>query len=336
MAEQVIKNPNSIKNLFKEKFSTKLNVIYVNSLKREVNFREVSVAEQKKLSKTIIENETRRDIVYDTQCAIINQLCLEANPEQFRQEAKASVADALDVELQNQKDLVAGSSEYQRFCSNFQKKYIEDYVKSHTFDIYNMTEFDRMRILMQLYQNNYDLNKVSFKCKECGAENEYELDFQEIIDKLNEFDLTDQTYTVEDSNFIYNFTINYPTVRSVSQFYKEYARKYKGASNKEIQALDDLGSLEYINLYIRKVELIDKENKDDKTVVDFSLLSYAEFEELLASFPQNIIFNDKIGVMKYISSNFIDKVQQAFAYRKCLQCGAETSEGIGNTADFFT
>ena len=49
-------NSASILNAFKNKFATKVNAVYVNSLKREVGFREVSVTEQKSLSKTMIEN----------------------------------------------------------------------------------------------------------------------------------------------------------------------------------------------------------------------------------------------------------------------------------------
>ena len=266
---------------------------------------------------------------------MINQLCLEADSNQYKAEASSLVADALATELQEHSDLVPDTPEYKRFVKDFERKFVDKYVKEHTFDVYNLTEFDRMRILMQLYQNNYNTNTVKFKCSNCGAENQYELDFQEIIDKLNEIKIEDQVYTIEDANFIYKFYINYPLVRAVSQFYKEYSKKYKGASNKEVQALDDLGTLEYVNLYIKKIELIDKENTNDKNIVDLSLLSYSEFEDLLATFPQNIMFSDKVGVMKYISENFIDKVQKAFSYRKCLQCGAETTEGIGSTSDFF-
>ena len=336
MAEQVIKNPNTIKNLFKQKFSSKLNVIYVNSLKREVNFREVSVAEQKKLSKSIIENENRRDIVYDVQCALINQLCLETDAEQYRKEAKLKVKDALESELQEHQDLVEGSKEYNRFCNNFTTKFIDDYVKENTFDIYKLTEFDRMRILMQLYQNNYNTEKITYKCPNCGAENSYELDYEPIIEKLNAFDLSDKVYQIEDSDYIYNFVLNYPSVRAVSQFYKQYAKQYKAnASQKETEALDDIGNIEYINLYIKKIELIDKASPDDKTVVDLSYLPYNEFEELLATFPQRIIFSESVGVLKYISTNLIEKVQGVFNYHKCLQCGHETTEGIGSTADFL-
>jgi predicted restriction endonuclease len=58
-------------------FATSVNRIYVNSLNREIGFREITVQEQKTLSRIMIDNEKRKDIVFDAQCALINKACLE-------------------------------------------------------------------------------------------------------------------------------------------------------------------------------------------------------------------------------------------------------------------
>lgn len=272
---------NSILNAFKNEFATSISPIYVNSLKREVNFREVSVTEQKSLSKIMIENEQRKDIVYDTQCNLINSLALEDG-----------------------------------------------------FDIYKLTEFDRIRILMEVYQNNYFHKKVEYTCKECGAKNSYEIDFDQFIQKLNAFDLKDVTYSLEDKLHNYNFILNYPNVRNISNFYKAYMKKYKGISAKQREVLDNLGNIEYINLFIKSIELVNKTTKEKK-VADLSIMSYNDIEELISIFPQNIIFSDEQGVLKYIAKEFIEKINNVFAYEKCYQCGAETQEGIGSVIDFF-
>jgi len=59
-------------NALKKNFATTVRKVYINSLKREVGFREVTVLEQKQLSRIMIDNEQRKDIVYDAQCALIN------------------------------------------------------------------------------------------------------------------------------------------------------------------------------------------------------------------------------------------------------------------------
>lgn len=206
-----LQDSNAIFNAFKKEFSTAVRSIKVNSLDKEMKFRDVTVNEQKTLSKTSIENENRKDIIYDTQCQLINTLCLDDG-----------------------------------------------------FNVYGLTEFDRIKILMMIYQSNYMKNDITYKCPECGKENVYRMDFQKIIDKLDNFDLKDDVFTAEDERKIFKFTINYPLVRSVSNFYKDYMKKYKGKSNVEMQVLDNLGNVEYVNLYIKRVEMIDKQDPNDR------------------------------------------------------------------------
>lgn len=280
-APEIVQDANSILNMFKSEFSTTTTVIYINSLGREVQFREVNVNEQKSLSKTMIENENRKDIVYDAQCALINRLCLEDD-----------------------------------------------------FDVYKLTEFDRIRILMEIYQNNYFQNEITYKCKECGTENSYTLDFTKIIEKFNAFDLKDVTYQLQDKNRVYNFTLNYPSVRNVSNFYKAYMKKYRNPSDKERLVLDNLGNIDYVNLFIKEMEIVNKVTKETHSA-DLTFMTYNQIEQLLSMFPQNILFADETGVIKHITKEFIEKINGVFSYEKCLQCGAETREGLGSVADFF-
>lgn len=278
---QAIDN-NSVLNAFKQALGSQVMKVYVNTLGREVSFKEVSVVEQKTLSKTMIANENRRDIIYDVQCSLINRLCLEDG-----------------------------------------------------FDIYRLTEFDRIRILMEIYQSNYFKNEITFKCPECGAENKYQIDFDNIISKLNDFDLSDRVYNLEDKYRHYNFTINYPFVRNVSNFYKSYNKKYAHTTKKEQEVLDSMGNIEYVNLFIKQIEMVSKDDPSNRQVADLTLMSYNQIEQLISILPQNIIFSDDNGVIKYITTEFIEKINKVFQYEKCAQCGAETTEGIGGIGDFF-
>jgi hypothetical protein len=80
-------------------------------MKKEIGFRDITVDEQKTLSKTSLENDRRKDIIYDTQCQLINTLALEDG-----------------------------------------------------FSVYRLTEFDRIKILMAIYQSNYFRNSITYKC----------------------------------------------------------------------------------------------------------------------------------------------------------------------------
>lgn len=49
----------------KQDFATSVNRVYINSLDKEVSFREITVQEQKTLTRIMAGNEQRKDIVYD-------------------------------------------------------------------------------------------------------------------------------------------------------------------------------------------------------------------------------------------------------------------------------
>lgn len=299
MANNIPTSNNSILNAFKNEFSTTINIVHVNSLKQDVKFREITVTEQKTLSKTQIENENRKDIIYDAQCALINKLCLD-KVEQTTIDPSSGESTTTFVE----------------------------------FDIYNLTEFDRIRILMELYQNNYFKNDIKFICKECGFENSYKIDFSNVIKKLNEFTLNDITYYLEDRNHNYCFTLNYPSVRNVSNFYKNYMKKYKGISQKQREVLDNIGNIDYINLFIKTIEVTNK-HTGQKTVADLTLMTYSDIEELISILPQNIIFGEENGVIKYVANEFLEKINKVFEFEKCAQCGTESDESVGSMMDFL-
>jgi hypothetical protein len=150
-------------------FATTVNKVYINALDQEVTMREVKVSEQKTLSRIMLNNSLRKDIVYDSQCAMINQVVLDEG-----------------------------------------------------FDIYNLTEFDKIKFLMLIYQSSILKKDVVFTCKHCGVDNNYKLDYSQTVDKLNKLDVSDKTFSYEAAGKKFDFVVSYPTVRRVSNFYKQY------------------------------------------------------------------------------------------------------------------
>ena len=147
---------NEIVNALRGKFGTSVNKVFINSIGEEVGFREITVAEQKTLSRIMMDNENRRDIVYDAQCAVINKVCL-----------------------------------------------------NDKFDIYEMTEFDKIKLQLALYQSNVAKNDVTFTCEECGTENTYKMDFGKTISKLDDFDLKEKVFKFSDRLADYEFKIEF-------------------------------------------------------------------------------------------------------------------------------
>lgn len=75
--------------------------MYINSVGREFSFGEITVQEQKSLTRMTQANRNRKDIVYDAQCALINKAALDPG-----------------------------------------------------FDVYGLSDFDRTKIMIALYQEN--------------------------------------------------------------------------------------------------------------------------------------------------------------------------------------
>jgi len=65
-------------------------------------------------------------------------------------------------------------------------------------------------------------NEVKFTCSECGAENQYRIDFDNVLQKLDEIVLDEKTFEYKNKNFKYSFKLEFPTVAYVSKFHKSY------------------------------------------------------------------------------------------------------------------
>lgn len=287
-----------------EDFATSVSKVYVNSLKQEVGFKEISVKDQKTMSRIMIANEQRQDVIYDAQCGIINKTAL------------------LDG-----------------------------------FDIYQLTEFDRLKLLIALYQNNMFANDVKFTCPHCGAENQYRLDFGLTLRKLDEIDVKPHEFEYENKSFKYKFTAAYPKVKLVSEFYRgKYAKSplsiQRSSVHQPQQRMPDgrpqppqkaskveaqLINMEYINLFLKSVEIVNKE-KGTTRVVD--LEGYAQkygasaVEEILSKFTQDVLYSEN-GALSYVAKNLLQKMNDAFERHQCMSCGEYYEGEDQNQADSF-
>ena len=59
-----------IKKLFEEEFASSVNYVFVNAIKKEVGFKEVTVLQQKTLSRITLANENRKDVTRKSQFPI--------------------------------------------------------------------------------------------------------------------------------------------------------------------------------------------------------------------------------------------------------------------------
>lgn len=275
-------NKSEFINALRHNFATTVRKIYINSLKREVGFREVTVLEQKQLSRIMIDNEDRKDVVYDAQCALINRVALEDG-----------------------------------------------------FDIYKLTEFDKIKLLIVLYQTNMFKSDIEFKCKECGTDNKYKLDFKRVLDRFDQFDTSDKSFHFSNANWSFDFVVGYPTVERISDLYRTYTKRYKAArTKKEVESLNNMVNVDYSCAFIKEISFSSLDGSGEPTRIVTADFTPAEMSEILESFPQDVIYVDD-GVLGFVVENFINKINDAFEKHKCGSCGAVYDESIDGDAQSF-
>lgn len=279
--DQTVQTKQELLNALEKEFATSVNKVYVNSLDREFSFSEISVKDQKSLTRIMSANEHRKDIVYDAQCAIINKAALDKD-----------------------------------------------------FDVYKLTEFDRLKLLISLYQENMFQNEVKFTCEECGAENKYKVNFKNTIQKLDAYKLEDKTFNYENKNFKYKFELSYPTVKLVSQFHQSYNQIHNGAvPRREMKSNEILVNLEYINLFIKSIDIENKNTGSTKSIA-FSNYKVSDIEDILSAFPQDVLYTEN-GVLKFIVNEYLKYVNDAFDKHECWNCHTIHEKGTADHSGSF-
>ena len=286
--QPVVSAPKQVKHLsgnnaiamFKQAVGAGYIPIQLYSSGEEVMMRELTVTDQKTLSKTALINSNRRDIMYNAQNSLINS------------------------------------------C-----------IKTDGFDIRNFTEFDRIVLLLHLYEQNYFTNDIHYTCPKCGKENVYKMDFSKVLARVKDSWRPDKSYVMNHGGKEFHFTLGWPRVDIISNFYSSYYKQYQKANEKTQTTIDQLSNVEYLVMFIREIELF-LAGQNEGVSLNLDDYTYDERTDLIDSLPQNLVFDDKMGVVSKVISDFTDPLNKAFRYENCAFCGAETEEGIGSIADF--
>lgn len=275
-------NASNIVNAFRQKMASTGLPIDLPSVGKTVEFKEISTAEQKDISKIAMESDSRADIMYVAMVGLINRLSMEKG-----------------------------------------------------FDIRDYTEFERIAITLNLQQMNKINPEIKFVCPKCGKENSYNLDTPRMLKNFSKTYRPDEVVEIDSGNRKFEFTIGWPKVSIIEDFFKSYYKKYDGARKNVKDSIDNLAQVEYTIMFVKKVRLTDMSEPDDSMVADLEQMTYGERVQLIDCLPQNLLFDEKTGVIAKIISNFVDPMNKVFKYRDCAFCGAEQNGQIANLTDFL-
>lgn len=279
--QSVLDSKEELMKALQQDFASNVNKIYVNSLGKEVGFKEITVQKQKNLSRILIANENRKDVIYDAQCAMINDSAL------------------LDG-----------------------------------FDIYELTEFDRIKLMLALYSQNVFADEIKFTCQSCGMQNSYKVGFDNTLRRLDAFDVSPKTYTHENKNYKFEFDIAFPLVKTMSMFNKSYyAKGLLGQNDDNNRANAGIFNVEQMNLFVRKLVMTNKESGQTRTI-DFSKFSVTDVNEIFSMFSQDLIYSDT-GIINTIHTKFINSMNNSFDKHVCSNCGQTYEQENTNQIESF-
>jgi uncharacterized Zn-finger protein len=279
---------NDIVSLFKDEFTSTVIPVYIKSLGKELNFREVTVKEYKKFAKIAIDNADKPATIYRAMSALIENVML----------SKADFA--------------------------------------------SLTELDRIHILFNLSQTIVLEQEHTVTCPACNVTYKIDPKISKINEEFNNIDLTDKVYTIEDSNRLYIFTVNFPTIRRLMETLDYFQVHNNGRimdSDNSVNANTIGIAMAYIHAYIKSITIERKHkdtNKPNTITADFNALPVDKIEEIIGVIPQSV-FNStsEKGLIARINEDFIDKANSVFQKEKCPSCGTEFRGVIGSISDFL-
>ena len=202
-----------------------------------------------------------------------------------------------------------------------------------TFNIYECSEFDRLKLLLALYQANMFKNTIKFTCPNCGTENQFKLDFGNVLAKLNETKLEPRNFVYENNQWKYDFMVEYPSVKRVQAFYKSSTRKNNMQRKQSSKANDSIQNIEYTNIFIKSLELTNKITNNTRQI-NFNDFDAGDIEQIMSVFPQDVLYADD-GILKFIVNEYIKKINDTFDTHECYQCGEKYDNDVTSAESFL-
>jgi len=249
---------NNVAKALQQKYSTNVSSIYVPSLGRSVDFRSVTVGEQKTITKIMLDSGGNQYKIYQGLVGLIKNTCLD-----------------------------------------------------ESFDISMMNELDRIKILVEMYRSNFFNEDVSIKCDKCSTVNTYKIDFDAMIKKIEEVDVSPITETIGDVSF----TIEYPNIVRMGKFYKDVA---SGSGVSEEQDIYDqfISSVSFDGIEINMLEFTAREANN-----------------IICMIPQEVLYGDG-GVVEIIKNRLLYIFESLTEDFRCPKCNEVVAGGV-SVHDFF-
>ena len=198
------------------------------------------------------------------------------------------------------------------------------------FDVYSITEFDRLKIFFLIYQANFFNNSYTITCPQCDTKFEYTLDFDSLIKTIDTFDISDAVLEHTVKNRKYEFVINFPSVKRMAD-YKKY-QAFQNRKNKVKSQDSSTTLIDMMDLLIKKLTITNLTTNNVIEIVPENL-KYSDYVLYLETIPQSIIYSESSPIITAAKEKFA-MIKKALPKVLCPNCN-ESIEIIGDIDGFF-
>ena len=199
------------------------------------------------------------------------------------------------------------------------------------FNVYKITEFDRLKIFFLIYQANFFNSTFTITCPHCGNNVEYTIDFEKLVKAIDDVEICDITVEHVVKNRKYEFTINFPTVTRMADY-----KKYQAKMNKKnkIKPTDESSQtlIDLIDILIKKLVITNLTTNNVITLVPEDM-KYEEYSMYLETIPQSVIYSSDSPLIKVAQEKY-NQLREALPKAKCPNCG-EDIELVEDIDGFF-
>ena len=182
-------------------------------------------------------------------------------------------------------------------------------------DINELSELDRIKIMLEFYINNNILKDFDIKCPECGTTNKIKIDISEIINKLEKINVEPIEFENGQTDRL-TCLVEIPKLPVMHMF-------YEAVQNGTVE-LEDISTI-----FIKK--LCVEFSKKDVNPIEFSLEEFdsiIDYIESVKMIPYILTVNTDTD--KSVFDNIMEMLDEVMSNgsinQKCKKCGCDFSE----------
>jgi hypothetical protein len=213
---------------------------------------------------------------------------------------------------------------------------IQEICLDEGFDVFSLTEVDRVKILLDFYTFNYFANSTTLTCEneDCGKTYDFDMNFSVLSEKMNSLKVEDKEfeYTTKDGITNIKFKVGYPNVKRVAEFHDSELGVIKSDDtfSNVLFGQEELFKLFVKNMHLKK----EQQDKDDIDIeVEFLKYSVQEAFSIIETLPFEVFFSSD-GLMSFLITEYVEPISKLQIDAKCPHCG-NVVKGAFNLQSFF-